>query len=382
MMKDIKMSFNLKGITLLIFPSSTTIIKDVKLSTIKILKKNKINVSKIIMEKNFFSIYTKEHIKASRILSSSLGIKKIEIAYSVPNEAKFIINKILNLGQKIIPNEKFYIKVLSDNPNFIARDLEFMATGLLIEKLANKSSIPSKDEHSANKIIITYIGKSKSYISFKSIKGIGGMTFGYLKKKVFIVIYDQYSIYCLKNVILRGFIPNILILFWDCIDLKNKLFSIHNVLNNIHNNKIKLQLLQLNFLISKEKYNKHNFLLDIIVIDICSYLNTLINVMFSFNLFVHPMWLIEYSFLSCIQKDKVPWFPCLFEENLLINLPSNNKFLKSSFNSPKENFTNFKERYRIRNRSLDLKQNIKTFYIEIKPLNVRPNYIDNILNSI
>lgn len=382
MIKDIKMSFNLKGITLLIFPSSTTIIKDVKLSTIKILKKNKINVSKIIMEKNFFSIYTKEHIKASRILSSSLGIKKIEIAYSVPNEAKFIINKILNLGQKIIPNEKFYIKVLSDNPNFIARDLEFMATGLLIEKLANKSSIPSKDEHSANKIIITYIGKSKSYISFKSIKGIGGMTFGYLKKKVFIVIYDQYSIYCLKNVILRGFIPNILILFWDCIDLKNKLFSIHNVLNNIHNNKIKLQLLQLNFLISKEKYNKHNFLLDIIVIDICSYLNTLINVMFSFNLFVHPMWLIEYSFLSCIQKDKVPWFPCLFEENLLINLPSNNKFLKSSFNSPKENFTNFKERYRIRNRSLDLKQNIKTFYIEIKPLNVRPNYIDNILNSI
>lgn len=381
-MKDIKMSFNLKGITLLIFPSSTTIIKDVKLSTIKILKKNKINVSKFIMEKNFFSIYTKEYIKASRILSSSLGIKKIEIAYSVPNEAKFIINKILNLGQKIILNEKFYIKVLSDNPNFIARDLEFMATGLLIEKLANKSSIPSKDEHSANKIIITYIGKSKSYISFKSIKGIGGMTFGYLKKKVFIVIYDQYSIYCLKNVILRGFIPNILILFWDCIDLKNKLFSIHNVLNNIHNNKIKLQLLQLNFLISKEKYNKNNFLLDIIVIDICSYLNTLINVMLSFNLFVHPMWLIEYSFLSCIQKGKVPWFPCLFEENLLINLPSNNKFLKSSFNSPKENFINFKERYRIRNRSIDLKQNIKTFYIEIKPLNVRPNYIDNILNSI
>ena len=381
-MKDIKMSFNLKGITLLIFPSSTTIIKDVKLSTIKILKKNKINVSKFIMEKNFFSIYTKEYIKASRILSSSLGIKKIEIAYSVPNEAKFIINKILNLGQKIIMNEKFYIKVLSDNPNFIARDLEFMATGLLIEKLAHKSSIPSKDEHSANKIIITYIGKSTSYISFKSIKGIGGMTFGYLKKKVFIVIYDQYSIYCLKNVILRGFIPNILILFWDCIDLKNKLFSIHNVLNNIHNNKIKLQLLQLSFLISKEKYNKDNFLLDIIVIDICSYLNTLINVMLSFNLFVHPMWLIEYSFLSCIQKGKVPWFPCLFEENLLINLPSNNKFLKSSFNSPKENFTNFKERYRIRNRSIDLKQNIKTFYIEIKPLNVRPNYIDNILNSI
>ena len=376
------MTRDTKELTLLIFPTSRAIIKDVKLSTIKILKKNKILISQIIMEKNFFSLSTKKTIKALKILSSCLGIKKIEIAYSTSNDTKSIVNKIVYVGKKIIMNEKFYIKIFSENPNFVARDLEFIATGLLIERLASKSSIPSHTESSANKILTSYIGKSNSYICIKSVDGIGGMTFGYIKKEVFIIIYDQYSIYCLKNVILRGFIPNILILFWDCIDLKNKLFSIHNVLNNIHNNKIKLQLLQLNFLISKEKYNKHNFLLDIIVIDICSYLNTLINVMFSFNLFVHPMWLIEYSFLSCIQKDKVPWFPCLFEENLLINLPSNNKFLKSSFNSPKENFTNFKERYRIRNRSLDLKQNIKTFYIEIKPLNVRPNYIDNILNSI
>jgi len=371
-----------KELTLLIFPTSTTIIKDVKLSTIKILKKNKISISNIMMEKNFFSIYTKKTIKAMRILSSCLGIKKIEVAYSTSNKITSIVNKIVNVGQKIIVNEKFFIKVFSENPNFVARDLEFIASGLLIEKLASKSSIPSHNENTASKIIKSYIGKSKSYICFKTVEGIGGMTFGYIKKKVFIIVYDQYSIYCLKNITLRGFIPDILILFWDYIDLKKKLLSIHAILNDTNNYKIKLQLLQLNFIMSKTKDIKSNFLLDIVVIDICSYINKLNDVILPFNLLVHPLWLIEYSINTCIQKFKFPWFPYLFEDNLTINLDQNFKFLKLSFDFNKRDFIDFKEeRYRIK-KILEFKKNIKTFYVQIKSLNVRPNYIDNILNSI
>ncbi|HET8857543.1 MAG TPA: hypothetical protein VFM28_08450 [Nitrososphaeraceae archaeon] len=377
------MTRDIKELRLLIFPTSPTIINDVKLSTIRILKKNKILISQIIMEKSFFSVYTTKTIKALRILSSCLGIKKIEIAYSTSNQTSTIVNKILNVGKKIIMNEGFFIKVFSENPNFIARDIEFIATGLLIEKLASKSSIPSHDEYSANKIIKCYIGKSKSYICIKSVEGIGGMTFGYLKKKVFIIIYDPYSIYCLKNIILRGFIPDILILFWDNEDLKKKLFSIHAILNSTNNKKIKLQLLQLDSIISKTKDIKNNFLLDILVIDICSYINKLINIVLPFNFFIHPLWLIEYAMNSCIQKGKIPWFPYLFEGNLKINLDQKFKFLNSSFDFTKGNFIDFKEEEnKIRKKSTYLKKNIKIFYVRIKSLNIRPNYIDNILNSI
>ncbi len=377
------MTRDIKELRLLIFPTSPTIINDVKLSTIRILKKNKILISQIIMEKSFFSVYTTKTIKALRILSSCLGIKKIEIAYSTSNQTSTIVNKILNVGKKIIMNEGLFIKVFSENPNFIARDIEFIATGLLIEKLASKSSIPSHDEYSANKIIKCYIGKSKSYICIKSVEGIGGMTFGYLKKKVFIIIYDPYSIYCLKNIILRGFIPDILILFWDNEDLKKKLFSIHAILNSTNNKKIKLQLLQLDSIISKTKDKKNNFLLDILVIDICSYINKLINIVLPFNFFIHPLWLIEYAMNSCIQKGKIPWFPYLFEGNLKINLDQKFKFLNSSFDFTKGNFIDFKEEEnKIRKKSTYLKKNIKIFYVRIKSLNIRPNYIDNILNSI
>lgn len=377
------MTRDIKELTLLIFPTSPTIINEVKLSTIRILKKNKILISQIIMEKSFFSVYTTKTIKALRILSSCLGIKKIEIAYSTSNQTSTIVNKILNVGKKIIMNEGFFIKVFSENPNFIARDIEFIATGLLIEKLASKSSIPSHDEYSANKIIKCYIGKSKSYICIKSVEGIGGMTFGYLKKKVFIIIYDPYSIYCLKNIILRGFIPDILILFWDNEDLKKKLFSIHAILKSTNNKKIKLQLLQLDSIISKTKDIKNNFLLDILVIDICSYINKLINIVLPFNFLIHPLWLIEYALNSCIQKGKIPWFPYLFEGNLKINLDQKFKFLNSSFDFTKGNFIDFKEEEnKIRKKSTYLKKNIKIFYVRIKSLNIRPNYIDNILNSI
>ena len=372
-----------KELTLLIFPTSTAIIKDVKLSTIKLLKKNKISISKIIMEQNFFSLYTKKTIKALTILSSCFGIKKIEIAYSTSNETKSIVNKIVNVGKKTIMNEKFFIKIFSENPNFVARDLEFIATGLLIDKLTSTSSIPSHTEYSANKILKSYIGKSKSYVCFKSIDGIGGMTFGYIKKKVFIIVYDQYSIYCLKNITLRGFIPDILILFWDYVDLKKKLISIHAILNGTDNDKIKLQLLQLSYIMSKTKGIKSNFLLDILVIHICSCMTNLIDVILPFNLYVHPLWLIEYSINTCKQKCKIPWFPYLFEDNLTISLDKNFQFLKPSFDFNKGNFIDFKEeRNRIRKKLPELKKNIKTFYVQIKSLNVRPNYIDNILNSI
>jgi hypothetical protein len=377
------MTRDIKELTLLIFPTSPTIINEVKLSTIRILKKNKILISQIIMEKSFFSLYTTKTIKALRILSSCLGIKKIEIAYSTSNQTYTIVNKILNVGKKIIMNEEFFIKVFSENPNFIARDIEFIATGLLIEKLASKSSIPSHDEYSANKIIKCYIGKSKSYICIKSVEGIGGMTFGYLKKKVFIIIYDPYSIYCLKNIILRGFIPDILILFWDNEDLKKKLFSIHAILKSTNNKKIKLQLLQLDSIISKTIDIKNNFLLDILVIDICSYINKLINIVLPFNFLIHPLWLIEYALNSCIQKGKIPWFPYLFEGNLKINLDQKFNFLNSSFDFTKGNFIDLKEEEnKIRKKSTYLKKNIKIFYVRIKSLDIRPNYIDNILNSI
>ena len=370
---------------ILVFPTHHSISNDVKISTIKKLKENNIIIYRLVVEKYFFSIYLNKPIQASNILTSCLGIKKIELAYSSPNNIKSIVDKIINKGQKIIIHEKFFIKVYSENSNFVSRDIEFIATGSLVEKLSNRLSRPSRNEESASKVIRVYVGKSKSYISWKSLDGIRGNSYGQIKKKVFIIIYNQISLYSLKKIIQMGFIPDILILYWDNIDLKNKLISLHNIITNIPINKLKLKLLHLNLLNQKKDNLYRDILLNFLVIDICSYLSPLINVVIPFNWIVHPVWLIDYSINLCLKNGKIPWMPNLFEDDLKFsdwNKTFNNN-LEQSNNFKRRKFKDYiKVRDKIGIKSENFVKNIKVYSIKNGSLNIRPNYIDNILNSI
>lgn len=381
------MSRDTKDLAILVFPTYPSIINDVKLSTAKKLKENNIIIYKIIQEKYFFSMYLNKPIKASNIISSFVGIKKIEIAYSSPNNIKSIINNIIKIGQKIIVDEKFFIRVFSENANFLPRDIEFIATGLLVEKLANRLSIPSTNEESASKIMRVYIGNVKSYISWKSLNGIGGNSYGKIKKKAFIIIYNQISLFSLKKIIKMGFFPDILILYRDYMELKNILLSLHQILNNISIHKLKLKLLQLNVLIPERNNLNIDILLNLLIIDICSYYSNLINVVLPFNLILHPSWLIDYSINLCIKNGKIPWMPNLFEEDLNFISPSQNfnnnrlealNVKRSKFNA----YIELRNKIRIRIKSDIFQKNIKGFSIQKGVLNIRPNYIDNILNSI
>lgn len=370
---------------ILVFPTHHSISNDVKISTIKKLKENNIIIYRLVVEKYFFSIYLNKPIQASNILTSCLGIKKIEIACSSPNNIKSIVGKIINIGQKIIVHEKFFIKVYSQNSNFVSRDIEFIATGSLVEKLSNRLSRPSRNEDSASKVIRVYVSKSKSYISWKSMDGIKGNSYGQIKKKVFIIIYNQISLYSLKKIIQMGFVPDILILYWDNIDLKNKLISLHNIITNIPINKLKLKLLQLNLLKQKKDNLYSDILLNFLIIDICSYISPLINVVIPFNWILHPVWLIDYSINLCLENGKIPWMPNLFEEDLKFNGWS--KTLDNNIEQT-NNFKSriFKDYIKIRNKigikSENFVKNIKVYSIKKGSLNIRPNYIDNILNSI
>ncbi len=370
---------------ILVFPTHHSISNDVKISTIKKLKENNIIIYRLVVEKYFFSIYLNKPIQASNILTSCLGIKKIELAYSSPNNIKSIVDKIINKGQKIIIHEKFFIKVYSENSNFVSRDIEFIATGSLLEKLSNRLSRPSRNEESASKVIRVYVGKSKSYISWKSLNGIQGNSYGQIKKKVFIIIYNQISLYSLKKIIQMGFIPDILILYWDNIDLKNKLISLHNIITNIPINKLKLKLLQLNLLNQKKDNLYSDILLNFLVIDICSYLSPIINVVIPFNWIAHPVWLIDYSINLCLKNGKIPWMPNLFEDDLKLNDGSKtfNNNIEQSNNFKRRKFKDYiKVRDKIGIKSENFVKNIKVYSIKNGSLNIRPNYIDNILNSI
>jgi hypothetical protein len=184
-----------------------------------------------------------------------------------------------------------------------------------------------------------------------------------------------------------GFFPDILILYGDYMELKNILLSLHQILNNISIHKLKLKLLQLNVLIPERNDLNTDILLNLLIIDICSYFSKLIDVVIPFNLILHPSWLIDYSINVCIKNGKIPWMPNLFEEDLNFISSSQNfnniglearNVKRSKFNAYKE----VRNKIRIRIKSDIFQNKIKVFSIQKGLLNIRPNYIDNILNSI
>ena len=126
-------------------------------------------------------------------------------------------------------------------------------------------------------------------------------------------------------------------------------------------------------------------MLNFLVIDIYSYHSPLINVVIPFNWIVHPVWLIDYSINLCLENGKFPWMPNLFEDDLKFSDWS------TTFNTNIEQSNNFKRRrfkdyIKVKNKigikSENFLKNIKVFSINKGSLNIRPNYIDNILNSI
>jgi len=130
-----------------------------------------------------------------------------------------------------------------------------------------------------------------------------------------------------------------------------------------------------------------DFLLNFLIIDICSYFTNLIDVVLPFNLILHPTWLIDYSINSCIKNGKIPWMPNLFEEDAIFiplrqNFDNNIQEVPDFTRSKLNKYIDVRNKIQLQIKSETFKKNIKVFSLQKGLLNVRPNYIDNILNSI
>ena len=51
-----------------------------------------------------------------------------------------------------------------------------------------------------------------------------------------------------------------------------------------------------------EEHINTDILLNLLIIDICSYFSNIIDVVIPFNLIMHPTWLIDYSINFCIKN--------------------------------------------------------------------------------
>lgn len=103
-------------------------------------------------------------------LASIAGADNVTVAKQVPRHFSNVLGAITEAGIKaILPDEKFYVKAIlaAKVPDYVERDIEFASTGILVEKLAKINALPARNQHEADRVIMTVVGKKWAYVFAK-----------------------------------------------------------------------------------------------------------------------------------------------------------------------------------------------------------------------
>lgn len=110
------------------------------------------------------------------------------------------------------------------------------------------------------------------------------------------------------------------------------------------------------------------------------------NVLVPFSFYTHPFWMMEKIINLCYKNNKIPWIPMAFsdpEECIDLHFQNddliNNSEKKINKKIRTSNISGDKKSLLV---SSFLRKEIKNVTFIMNSSNIRPNYIDNILNSI
>lgn len=367
------------NLKLIVFPTSISFISKIRTLLIKKFTMNNIKIYEIISEKLFLVFDVDDPVKASNIAINFLGIEKAGIAVNTETKFSSIVDKIVSIGKKITrPNEKFIVKVFSNNIQFVERDLEFASTGKLISELSDRNCRPASSDTESTTAIFCYITNSKnSYIFYNMFKGLGGVYYAKNKKRIFCTYYNDLSLYCIYDMIKIGFIPDVLMIFFSYNDLKNKLKNFYNILKLLPNKKYVLHLLYFPLKIMDEKILS---LIDCIILEFSLISSTTTNILLSLNGSIHPNWLIEKYVKYYFNSNKIPWLPFITKD--VYNYKFAFDIIKFNEFENNDCYCSDQQKYLQSYNNIislvnKLSKNIKSYSFYICP-----NYIHHIINSV
>jgi hypothetical protein len=103
------------------------------------------------------------------ILAGIPGIDWVAAARKVTRKFSDVTGAIVQAGSRVIlPGEKFYVRVIQTaRADYVERDVEFASAGALVEKLAEISALPARNEYEAGRVVVAVIGKKSAHVCVK-----------------------------------------------------------------------------------------------------------------------------------------------------------------------------------------------------------------------
>jgi hypothetical protein len=343
-------------------------------------------VNKIILEESCIAFEVSNVVEAASTAAEMFGIDKVAIAKRVTNGFTNIVKTIVNTGKQIIlPREKFFVKVEVDHNtklNYVGRDVEFASSGDLTANLSSIAAQPAKNEYDADKIILSYIGKNSAYVCIQIDKAPGGLPFGSQNEKVVCSIHNTLSALSCLMAVQCGFIPEILILYTDYNDLKENVKLVGYIYNRISVKKHKIRIARVDI------PDDANYCLKFILQESVSVrILTLLaekGLVIPLSAAIHPPWFVEATIKKIGFTGKMPWMPLMLMTDSIYH---NAKYVGledkiSTIEAIIRNSVLKKEEYKKYEKKIDILSKAAIKNMKTISLNIGPNYLHDIIDSI
>jgi hypothetical protein len=374
---------------LIVFPSSFSVNKRYELKALinKRLQLNNIKVSKIVNEEACIAFEVTDVVEATAITSEMFGIDKVAIAKRVKNEFNHVVNEIVNTGKQIIlPGEKFFVKVCTSNSakkiSYVGRDIEFASIGNLITELSHIRVTPAKNELGADKIILAYVGKNSAYVCLQIDKGLGGLPFGYQNEKLICGIHNILSLVSCMLAVKCGFIPELFILYSNEYDLKENAKMFGHIAYKMA---IKRHTIRLMHIDIPDRYDDNiKFMLQESIFTRISTLLPGKRLVVPLSAAIHPPWFVEEVTEKIVHMGKSSWMPLMllttgiYHEAIAMGLKDKIMLIDALIN----NMTFTKLEYKKYQNMIDTLSKVAIKNMKTISVNIGPNYLHNIIDSI
>ena len=333
----------------------------------------------VAIEDSFIVCQSSDAVEHASSLANLFGVEKVAIAKKAKSSFSDLSHTILKVGTKLImPGHSFYIKVVipqSARQEYVSRDIEFAASGMLAARLASINAHPAKTETEAQDLILTVVGKQWAYVCIQVSNAAGGLVAG-SQGGVLGSIHGPVSLLSCLMAARAGFEATILLPYTDESDLRRNATLAQLFATKAGIKKQKILVTPLNI---PGKGTSALLLKEMIISKILSACKgNSRRIVLPLTAAVHPVWLIELIIQETVSAGRTPFAPVIFMSSELVSYAQHEGI----------GLDPLAERITIKNRyqkySLAIESEAKAAIKRTKRLELKvgPNYLHDIIDSI
>jgi hypothetical protein len=359
------------------FPSAFT---DERILARTIEKAARKTIRSVAIEHNCVICESSDIVELACQLATMFGVESVAVAKKVSSNFSALSAAIVEVGVSlIIPGDRFHVKVIlqpTAKCDYVSRDIEFAASGMLTARVASITALPAKTEEDASRQILAVVGRESAYVCIQTITAPSGLIAS-SHGEVLSSIHDSLSFLSSMMAAKAGFdCSSILLPYVDKSELEINAKLVQSFAARTGRKKQTILTMPINV---PGKGAASALLKEKIISKVLIRNQNSSRIIFPFTTAYHPVWFIETIFQETLAAGKMPFAPLIFLSNELV-MYAQQAGIELNISSSAADITKGKiQRY---GEVVDFEAKSAIKHTKRLELKIGPNYLHDILDTI